>query len=496
MRYRTGIASRLLAAYLGALLPVALLFGWWAHGAARSALERELGLSLATTAAVVAADLERSASGRIARLDLHSDATRQQLALALEDARSAGAYRRIALVNPAIDVLVDTDTFTPFAPAWSLLGDRAEIDATLADGVARASVLFRTDDDQPFMRGYARVLHEGQPVALVSVEGDARFFAGLSAIRTRIYALGLALLLMVAIVTAWAGRRITAPLTGLARTAERVGAGDFSAPVPEAGDDEIGALAAALRRMQNSLAARDEEARMMLAGIAHEIRNPLGGMELYTGLLEESLAPGSTQAAHAGRVRKELDYLERVVHEFLAFARDRPLNWTRRPARELVESARCDAAARRTDVEVRCDLEPADVEIAGDQDALRGALINVVRNAIEASPPGESVRVSVRALGDRRTIEVCDRGPGMTPDRIEDALRPFFTTREKGTGLGLPLARKVAERHGGTLTILSPTSGGTTVRFELPFRPDAPGTAATSGADSSNRGSMDPELIG
>jgi signal transduction histidine kinase len=254
----------------------------------------------------------------------------------------------------------------------------------------------------------------------------------------------------------------------LTEAAERIGRGDLQTPLwRRVRKDQIGLLRDTLEEMRASLRARDEERETLLAGIAHEIRNPLGGMQLFTGLLAEELA-GRPEAAHVDRIRSELGALSRVVDEFLDYARARPLQ---------VEP--CDLGGLVAEVS---DLvQPLAVErgvtlaasargrCAGDREKLRRALLNLARNAVEASPAGQEVEISARAAGAGATVlEVLDRGPGLSAEAREKLFRPFFTTKERGTGLGLALAKKVAEVHRGTLELLPREGGGTVARLSLP----------------------------
>jgi signal transduction histidine kinase len=253
----------------------------------------------------------------------------------------------------------------------------------------------------------------------------------------------------------------------LTEAAQRIARGDLETPIwRRKRRDQIKTLRDTMEEMRQALRVRDEERETLLAGIAHEIRNPLGGMDLFTGLLSEELE-GRPEAAHVARVRAELANLERVVEEFLDFARARPLDVAPFDLAALGAEVADLALPLANERGVRIAVEGGG-DARADRDKLRGALLNLVRNAVEASPPGAAVEIAARGDGERAELEVRDRGPGLTPEAQAKLFRPFFTTKEKGTGLGLALAKKVVEAHGNALAIEAREGGGTVARVALP----------------------------
>jgi signal transduction histidine kinase len=272
---------------------------------------------------------------------------------------------------------------------------------------------------------------------------------------------------LAALVAVVASLSVTRPLNRLTAAARRIGSGDLATPLWEPRRrDQIGTLRDTLEEMRRALQARDEDREMLLAGIAHEVRNPLGALDLFAGVLAEELS-GRPEAAHVGRLRSELAALEKVVAEFLDLARARPRVREEvdlgAMAREVAELCGPLAAERTISI-----TAAGNGSVRADGEQLRRALVNLTRNAVEAAPPRSEVMISARAHGRGATLEVLDRGPGLSADARENLFRPFFTTKERGTGLGLALARKVADAHGGTLALLGREGGGTAARLEVP----------------------------
>jgi len=222
--------------------------------------------------------------------------------------------------------------------------------------------------------------------------------------------------------------------------------------------------------MRQSIEERDQQLQMMLSGIAHEVRNPLGGMALFAGLLKEEVAGNATALEHLRRINTELDYLARVVNDFLDFARKRPVETTEADPRQEAEEIKqlCEGDLQRSQVRLEIRVDPAVGVVVWDRERMRRVMLNLVQNALQASPAGSTVLLSLeRAAGGIR-LRVTDSGHGIPEDKRPLIFRPFFTTRQQGTGLGLALAKKIAEAHGGTISFTSTAGAGTTFELWLP----------------------------
>lgn len=468
---RRSLRARLLTANLLTLAVTLCAFGILASWVTRNTLRESLFTRLSAVAAATAAPLTHtSAAGRLARLAPDSERTRANFDEQLAAVAAETGVRQIRLINGDLQVLADTAGALPFVTAYDLQVDRIEIARIFAGERARTSVLFYNENQEPVLRGYAPVELDGEVIAAVCVDGDASFLAQLGRINAALTVLALLAISVMGAVTLWQTRRVAAPFEALAQDVQRIGQGDFSTEVPERGDiRESQQLSSTIEVMRRRLQQRDEDQQMMVAGVAHEIRNPLGGMRLFVGLLSEELEDRTAAESHLSRVRRELDHLERVVNDFLAWARRPEVAIADLPVaallNEVVDAVRMAAAAREVTIQVDCEPH---THAAVDHGMTRGAIHNVLQNAVQASPSGDTVRVQVTAQKGRVQILIQDQGPGMTQEQIQDAFRPFFTTREKGSGLGLPLARRHLELQGGRLDLQSTIGRGTIAVIQIP----------------------------
>jgi PAS domain S-box-containing protein len=223
------------------------------------------------------------------------------------------------------------------------------------------------------------------------------------------------------------------------------------------------------------------------AGLAHEIRNPLNAADLQLQLLERRLAragAGQAMLEPVGLVRDEVARLSRLVSEFLLFAR--PTGLAARDidlsvvAADVVEMQVPVAGERGVSLTLSRPEEPIVVEIDGER--MKQVVLNLVRNAIEATPSGGRVHVVVEPDGAGGRLVVRDQGEGIPPEHLPRIFEPFFTTKESGTGLGMAICHSIVELHGGRIDVRS--DGGAefavSLRRRTPRLGHSPGRAAMS----------------
>jgi signal transduction histidine kinase len=227
------------------------------------------------------------------------------------------------------------------------------------------------------------------------------------------------------------------------------------------------------RRVAELETARSRSERLaaagaLTAGLAHEVRSPLNAIGLAAQRIERTHAPDDECGRFAGKVRGEIGRLEAILREFLELAspvgRTRERTDIRAIAGDVVELLTDEAEAGG----IRLALKGTPCSAPVDPESIRRSLINLVRNAIQASPPGGEVVLQTATIDGHALVQVADEGPGVdevTKDRLFDA---FVTNQAGGVGLGLALVRRVAEEHGGTATLRNRMNGGALAEIRLP----------------------------
>lgn len=238
-------------------------------------------------------------------------------------------------------------------------------------------------------------------------------------------------------------------------TAMSARAGDSMACLRE---ERVSEAIAQLRRLQS-----------VGAKVAHELKNPLASIKGLCQLVARTPESERTQERLAV-VASEISRMETILHEYLSFSR--PLEDLRPDTLDLDALARdvLDVLAGRADqAGVTLDVDGGPTQVRGDSRRLKEALINLVSNAIEATPSGGKVALRVRTTPAGVTLEVRDTGRGISPEDLERLGTSFFTTRPGGTGLGVVLAQSVITQHGGSLVYTSTVGKGTSATVLLPI---------------------------
>jgi two-component system sensor histidine kinase HydH len=224
------------------------------------------------------------------------------------------------------------------------------------------------------------------------------------------------------------------------------------------------------RRYEAALLKLQDQRRLSVLGemsavLAHEIRNPLASLKGHAQLLAEKLPAESAELGNARTVVREATRLEALTTDLLDFVRMGPVDRASVDPVVLVRSAIEDVGPGG--FTLRADGAPKRWSL--DSIRLRRVLVNLLRNARRATPAGARVpEISVSIRAGALVVEVRDFGAGLPARQAERIFDPFFTTRAAGTGLGLAVARRIVEHHGGTLTAADHPEGGAVFRIELP----------------------------
>ena len=355
---------------------------------------------------------------------------------------------------------------------FELVPHTREIDRAVEVGHS-TSDLFGPIEGRYYKYGFVSLEHGSVPDpadnVVLAVRMPADYLVPLQDFRQSAF-LGSVLAAVVAAFIAWfLATTVTGPLNRLGRVALRIQRGRMDEPVREERGGELGRLSRAMERMRVGILNRDEQLRLMLAQVAHEIRNPLGGLELFASAAAES-EDAAERSKFIGKVRDEINALNLIIDDFLAFARPlRPegeLHDIRVPVREAVELVEMEM--RDSGGELTLDLPAHPLMARAESEHVKRATLNLVRNAAQA---GQKVQVRCEPYRGEAVLFVRDDGPGVPPELEDRIFEPFVTDKEQGAGLGLAIVKRVVEANGGRVELRTgEKASGVGAEFRVYFR--------------------------
>ncbi len=318
-------------------------------------------------------------------------------------------------------------------------------------------------------------------ISFIGMRSEAGFFEqlGRESLFLGIFLLGSAISIVVGILTS---DLLVRPLRALTHGVRAIASGDFGQRVSAGGGREIVELATGFNGMAEQLGKLQEleaelrrKDRLSALGqaamvIAHEVRNPLGIIKTSTEVVRNRAKLGGAEEKMLGYVIDEVRRIETLVRDFLDFAQPKPPVKVELPLRAVIDRVAAIAAPELSRQKVALSVEDHSdgATVLGDPDQLYQACLNLVLNAIDAMPDGGMIRASVRATGESVSLTISDEGPGV-PDAIrQEIFNPFFTTKAKGSGLGLAKVQTVAEAHGGSASCVCEPGKGAAFSITLP----------------------------
>jgi len=210
----------------------------------------------------------------------------------------------------------------------------------------------------------------------------------------------------------------------------------------------------------------------MASSVAHEVRNPLAAINGLVELIRDNSPPDSPHRRYCERIIQSIERINRICQELLTVGNPEPRDVApvdlNALARETVELCRYDTGLRETVVHE--DFAPDLPQVMGDRERLGQVILNILRNAFQAVKEGGEVTVRTRAEGDIARVEVHNTGPPIPPEVREKLFTLFFTTKRRGTGLGLAVSQQLVRAHDGRILVDSSPERGTTFTIELPVR--------------------------
>lgn len=339
--------------------------------------------------------------------------------------------------------------------------------------------------EQEKLAAFTPIPGMGWSLAVTNPSSAFRKEAGL--IQTRVLQVVLLMIACAVIGVSLLSYYMLKPVRDLVSATHRIAGGDLSQEIPVRTKDELGDLTIAFNRMVRNLAQIQKELvrseklislGRLSAGVAHEIRNPLNAMKGAIVLLQKRRSDDALVQEYTALLSEEMDRLNAFVTDFLTFARQTPpkrvptdINRIVRSAQELFEEQ-----ARQRNIVFHNNLDPDMPPLLVDPHQMEQVVINLMVNAMDAMPEGGEVRFATGISRDgvppedpaEAKIVIRDTGEGIPRSELNSVFDPFFSTKDAGTGLGLPLSLGIVESHGGTIRMESRKGWGTRLTIAWP----------------------------
>jgi signal transduction histidine kinase len=374
--------------------------------------------------------------------------------------------RQLAGVGDRVRV-VDATGRTVASAAALPSAPKAQLSHAMASGRTSA---YSIDDYYVVIAPVVRDRGRGSVGAVVLARPTAGINQRIAVMWGIIAAIASAGLVAAALVAIGLAKWVSRPLVELERAAQALGDGELSTRSPDGtGPREVRRLAGNFNLMAARLEALVRGHQATMADVSHQLRTPLAALRLRLDLLAQD--SDAEAAAELAGAQDEIARLSRLVNGLLAVARAENVG-TRHitlsvDALITTRVAAWRPAAEERDVSLLTALEPVTARMGEGQ--LEQVLDNLIANALDALPPGGSIRITASATGDKARIEVADNGPGMSHQQQQLAFRRFATSNGGGTGLGLAIVDRLTVASGGKAWLSDTPGGGLTVTIELPL---------------------------
>ena len=337
------------------------------------------------------------------------------------------------------------------------------------------SEIFQLPDGGYFKAAAVSFPLEAEASPVLVVWGGAAFMSVIDQIAGGIFWIILGSIIVAVSMTVVFSRSLARPVRELSKYARSIQKNIHAVPMDLGRKDELGDLSMSLIEMQKEIQHNEQSMKQLLSGIAHEIKNPLGGIEIYTGLLEEELGKqlsegkGQEHLVYLEKVTQELQNLKHIVSEYLDYARPTKSHIQPVKLETIIGEVHTLLQPEMSQKGIRFESEGRGI-VAADESKLRRVFMNLLKNSLAATADGGSIHVVIQRGTEAVSVDVGDTGVGIPQEDIGRIFDPYYTTQDKGHGLGLAIVKSIVDEMNGTIIVSSTVGNGAT--FTLRFKHD------------------------
>jgi signal transduction histidine kinase len=360
----------------------------------------------------------------------------------LSDRAGHSGLEEVFLFRKDLEVMLHTGS-VQVSPTPALILNRREI-LELETGRSFTSEPFRGQDGGWYLWGFYRINDNH----FLGIREQASRLARVDQLSRIFWIIGIVSVLLT-LTTGWflAGV-VSRPVEKLVSFSRELGKGNFESSAPAGIYGELRILRNALDKMRTDLAGRNSEKEQMLAQIAHELRNPLGGMELLAGLIKEDMEKNNSETHYVSKILDEIQQLKGLVNEYLKYSKPVQSHPRLVKPSEILNEIHLSLTNQLAKKNISMDYSDNQIPVWFDPGHLRQVLLNLIVNSIEAAPAKSKITITTEKSRDQAIIKISDEGKGIKKGEDNRIFEPFYSTKEDGTGLGLAICQKLClENH-------------------------------------------------
>ncbi len=363
-------------------------------------------------------------------------------------------YSEIFIFDKNLNIIIHSDsTKLTGKPEPRLLLNETEILKT-KQGSAITSLPFKGNDGKWYLWGFTKLTKR----YWLAVKESAENFKKIDKLSNIIWYIGSGAIVLSILLGFVVANSITQPVNKLVNFSNEIGKGNYKAKVPQNMKGELQTLAKAMDLMKSNIADNEKEKEKILAQIAHEIRNPLGGIELLTNLINESLEDNKNKN-YAKRILNEINGLKELITSYLDYSKPAPASKEKIDLTEIINET---ISILENDIKNKNIVIKKDIKLKSiifDKNHLRNILINLVKNSIEAINKNGEITIKTFSSNLSEFISVKDSGNGISKNDLHRIFEPFHTTKINGTGLGLATCKKYCDENNAKISVKNLTGG-------------------------------------
>jgi len=386
---------------------------------------------------------------QVLNLGLPIEMTKQHFQSLFQRNISTKTPTEIFIFDTGFKIIVHSDMkkITGIQEAQLLLYRKEISDLNINE--ATSSLPFKGADGAWYLWGFFRLDHG----FWLAYRESAKRLEKVDAFSMLFWYVGFAGLLISVLVGIILARTITKPIDRLVKFSTEIGKGNFDVPLPVKVHGELGILSKSMDKMRHDLIKQQKEREEMLAQIAHEIRNPLGGIELLANLSKEDIIKGIQNTDYLNKILKEITTLKLLITSYLTYSRPQAAKAQWVELTPIIDDVKKVITRSLDKKNGKFSFVNQIGHIWFDPNHLKQILINLISNSVDFIALDGEVMVLARVHDHKWIIEISDDGPGIPEQDLDLVFKPFYTTRGEGTGLGLAISKKLCDENNAQLVV-------------------------------------------